>query len=198
MELIKRRVTSGFRVCFFNNCIDINWYQLVLTVTLAYASLHKCDHIHYKNLQYNFPKMRGGVKGRLEFFQKFTRFGSGILPEGQESRGGTSIIQCLPRPCKSFAALHRSSGFFSVAMFSQTFIKGTRKGSPAIEAFALIKLWVTSATKITDFFGSKKGTSELGLPFSQLLYNPFLGMIFLCSSIKVRQWMIWKQQQHYD
>ena len=24
MELIKRRVTSGFRVCFFNNCIDIN------------------------------------------------------------------------------------------------------------------------------------------------------------------------------
>ena len=24
MKLIKRRVTSGFRVCFFNNCIDIN------------------------------------------------------------------------------------------------------------------------------------------------------------------------------
>ena len=42
MELIKRRVTSGFRVCFFNNCIDINWYYV------AYASLHKCNHIHYK------------------------------------------------------------------------------------------------------------------------------------------------------
>ena len=28
-----------------------------------------------------YPKMRGGgVKGRLEFFQKFIRFGSGILP----------------------------------------------------------------------------------------------------------------------
>ena len=26
MKLIKRRVSSGFRVCFFNNCIDINWY----------------------------------------------------------------------------------------------------------------------------------------------------------------------------
>ena len=27
MKLIKRRVISGFRVCFFfNNCIDINWY----------------------------------------------------------------------------------------------------------------------------------------------------------------------------
>ena len=24
MKLIKRRVISGFRVCFFNNCIDIN------------------------------------------------------------------------------------------------------------------------------------------------------------------------------
>ena len=26
MKLIKRRVISGYRVCFFNNCIDINWY----------------------------------------------------------------------------------------------------------------------------------------------------------------------------
>ena len=25
MKLIKRRVISWFRVCFFNNCIDINW-----------------------------------------------------------------------------------------------------------------------------------------------------------------------------
>ena len=32
-----------------------------------------------KKLQYNFPKM-GGDEGRLEFFQKFIRFGSGILP----------------------------------------------------------------------------------------------------------------------
>ena len=27
-----------------------------------------------KNLHHNFPKMRGGIKGRLEFFQKFIRF----------------------------------------------------------------------------------------------------------------------------
>ena len=26
MKLIKRRVISGFRVCFFNDCIAINWY----------------------------------------------------------------------------------------------------------------------------------------------------------------------------
>ena len=45
-----------------------------------HTSLHICNHIHYKNLHHNFPKMRGGVKGRLEFFQKIIRFGSGILP----------------------------------------------------------------------------------------------------------------------
>ena len=28
-----------------------------------------------KNLQHNFPKMRGGVKGRLELFRKFILFG---------------------------------------------------------------------------------------------------------------------------
>ena len=33
-----------------------------------------------KNLQHNFPKMRGGVKGRLELFRKFIRFGGGRLP----------------------------------------------------------------------------------------------------------------------
>ena len=34
-----------------------------------------------KNLQHNFPKMRGGVgvKGRLELFRKFIRFGRGRL-----------------------------------------------------------------------------------------------------------------------
>ena len=34
-----------------------------------------------KNLQHDFPKMRGGgVKGRLELFRKFIRFGMGMLP----------------------------------------------------------------------------------------------------------------------
>ena len=34
-----------------------------------------------KKAQYDFPKMRGGgVKGRLELFQKFIRFGRAALP----------------------------------------------------------------------------------------------------------------------
>ena len=33
-----------------------------------------------KKAQHDFPKMRGGVKGRLELFQKFIRFGRVILP----------------------------------------------------------------------------------------------------------------------
>ena len=35
-----------------------------------------------RNPQYDFPKMRGegGVKGRLEFFLKFIRFGGAIRP----------------------------------------------------------------------------------------------------------------------
>ena len=35
-----------------------------------------------KKAQYDFPKMRGGggVKGRLELFQKFIRFGMAALP----------------------------------------------------------------------------------------------------------------------
>ena len=34
-----------------------------------------------KNLQHNFPKMRGGgAKGRLELFRKFFRFGRGRFP----------------------------------------------------------------------------------------------------------------------
>ena len=33
-----------------------------------------------KNLQYDFRKMRGGIKGRLELFRKFIRFGGAGLP----------------------------------------------------------------------------------------------------------------------
>ena len=33
-----------------------------------------------RKAQYNFPKMRGGAKGRLELFRKFIRFGRGMLP----------------------------------------------------------------------------------------------------------------------
>ena len=33
-----------------------------------------------QNLQYNFPKTRGGVKGHLELFRKNIRFGVFIRP----------------------------------------------------------------------------------------------------------------------
>ena len=33
-----------------------------------------------KKLQHNFPKMRGRVKGRLEFFRNFIRYGSLTRP----------------------------------------------------------------------------------------------------------------------
>ena len=38
-------------------------------------------HEFRKNLQYDFPKIRGwGVKGRLELFRKFIRFGNAGHP----------------------------------------------------------------------------------------------------------------------
>ena len=36
-----------------------------------------------QNLQYNFPKTRGGVKGRLELFRKNIRFGVFSRPLGK-------------------------------------------------------------------------------------------------------------------
>ena len=79
----------------FNQKIDVadfgNFKQgflsmkLVLTATIW--PMPPCINasypfIHYKKMQHDFPKMRGwGVKGRLEFFQKFIWFGSGILPK---------------------------------------------------------------------------------------------------------------------
>ena len=55
---------------------------------LSYPGLFKnIPHVWFlrlysclKNLQHDFPKMRGGVKGRLELFQKFIRFGTDMLP----------------------------------------------------------------------------------------------------------------------
>ena len=44
------------------------------------TSLHIFDHIHYKKFATWFSENEGGVKGRLEFFWKFVRFGSAILP----------------------------------------------------------------------------------------------------------------------
>ena len=43
-------------------------------------ALESCKTQSAPNERYNFPKMRVGVKGRLEFFRKFIRFCSGTLP----------------------------------------------------------------------------------------------------------------------
>ena len=51
-------------------------FYLATTRSIAYATIYiikKCNII--------FQKWGGGVKGRLEFFQKFIRFGSGTLPQ---------------------------------------------------------------------------------------------------------------------
>ena len=39
-----------------------------------------CNHICHKKFATSFSKREGGVEGRLEFFQKIIRFGSGTLP----------------------------------------------------------------------------------------------------------------------
>ena len=66
------------------------WQQGSLFFILSYPGLFKnIPHIWFlrlysflKNLQHNFPKMRrGGVKGRLELFRKFIRFGAVGLPQ---------------------------------------------------------------------------------------------------------------------
>ena len=40
-----------------------------------------------KKLQYNFPKMRRGIKVRLELFQKIIRFGGARLPKDMKCLG---------------------------------------------------------------------------------------------------------------
>ena len=116
-----KRVISGFRVCFFNNCIEKNqnkthfeegssshtslrdglWYKnrwisgkvqngswpppapqngpylwkscaLCMHFILSgiHTSLHICNHIHYKKLQYHFPKMRGVAQRPFGIFPK--------------------------------------------------------------------------------------------------------------------------------
>ena len=76
---------SKFRVpgMFFNNCIEkiktrhtLNKACVCISYYLAlmYTSLHICNHIHYKKLQHNFPKMRGGgAKAVWNFSKKSLR-----------------------------------------------------------------------------------------------------------------------------
>ena len=46
-----------------------------------FGSLHRAFNRDFpKKMQYNFPKMGKWVESRLQFFQKFIRFGSAIRP----------------------------------------------------------------------------------------------------------------------
>ena len=64
------------------------WQQGSLFLILSYPGLFKnIPHVWFlrlysliKNPQHDFPKMRGGVKGRSELFRKFIRFGRVRLP----------------------------------------------------------------------------------------------------------------------
>ena len=60
-----------------------------------------------KNRQYDFPKMRGGVKGRLERFRKFIRFGSRRHPLGG---GLTQSKRILSEKTEIFSEFFAKSG----------------------------------------------------------------------------------------
>ena len=46
----------------------------------SHTSLKINIHIHCEKIAVYFSENEGAVEGRLDFFQKFTRFGSAILP----------------------------------------------------------------------------------------------------------------------
>ena len=63
--------------------LEIMCWHFILSCHHTFS--HICNHICHKKCNITFQKWGGGVKGRLEFFQKFIRFGSGILPFKQIS-----------------------------------------------------------------------------------------------------------------
>ena len=81
MKLIQRGL---FRLCFSTIVlIKIKTrYILKKEAFKKYKVPATCEGFvaSLKSLQHNFPKMRGGVQGRLELFRKFIRFGRGKLP----------------------------------------------------------------------------------------------------------------------
>ena len=66
-------VISGFRVCNFHNCIVLHLYLEIMCMHFILSSHHISYHICnatisvIKNLQYDFPKMRGGAKAVWNF-----------------------------------------------------------------------------------------------------------------------------------
>ena len=58
-----------------------------------------------KKAQHDFPKMRGGgIKGRLELFQKFIRFGSAALPLGSNLKSNLYFASYCFRVLKHLLA----------------------------------------------------------------------------------------------
>ena len=71
--------STNYHVEHLTTCIswEIGSYN---TQQCLHMNIRTFVEILSQNPQYNFPKMRGGVKGRLELFQKFIRFGVVRLP----------------------------------------------------------------------------------------------------------------------
>ena len=92
-----------------------------------------------------------------------------------------TALQVFRRPPLIQRFLFSCNVFFS---FSQTFIKGSRRGSPAILRSSICSDQALShiSNQNQGFRRVKKGKkTKFGFP----THNSFLGMIFLCSSIKV-------------
>ena len=84
---MKMTQKGSFRVCFqpittLNCCTTcISWeIGAYNTQQSAIMNIRTFVAILSRNPQHDFPKMRGGVKGRLELFRSFIRFGVPIRP----------------------------------------------------------------------------------------------------------------------
>ena len=96
MKMIQKGL---FRVCFhpitmLNICTTcISWeIGSYNTQQSLHMNVRTFVAILSRNPHYNFPKMRGGVKGRLELFLKFVRFGCARHPLGFGAKKGRSSI----------------------------------------------------------------------------------------------------------
>ena len=54
-------------------------------------------------MQYNFPKMRGGVEGRLELFLEFIQFGTVIPPKETKGENEASSEEAEDQKCLSWS-----------------------------------------------------------------------------------------------
>ena len=83
---------------FFNNCIEKNQNKTHFeeappppTPPTQLPATFEGSVAIIKKAQYDFPKMRGGVKGRLELFRKFIRFGRARLPLGKPQHKNIAV-----------------------------------------------------------------------------------------------------------